>query len=931
MHHELMKMRGGQRRYIIFGDSNYGLSTTYGQDTLHPFDEGDDDNSTYIIYDNGDVGYNRFDYLNLNLGSGSTALSTITELLKVAGESSPNVKIAYNTFNKNLGTQRQDFQSASTLHVDLSHSSGGGTRPDQAFNDAQNFSWAADYTLDGNGNLVATDRYVILVTDGAPQGKRDGETGTPDYVGIATQAATALKNNSHVKLITIGLSMENVTSGKQFLYDIADKDNNGNKMFYLAENASDLGNVFRQITKVLMEDAVVLGNITDTVSEGFYLVDKAKGMPLKAGDTIDIEGNRTTDASQIAGVVQADGRTIVWTDQPIDSVAGWHGTVYVKAQEELLGGNGMNTNDGMAEIVATKYRVGGNDVTFDTSPVRDTLNLTAELPSPKVNVNELTFFNNETEWTVYLGEKVDPKQQLKALYDGLVVEEVVNENGSLHYTLSPNSIEERWGTATGTAATFSLPGLIENLIRKNSSLEERYYDGSELNWDVFLTDILADGITLPYHEFGLTDGSNIKITLEKTIAANEEDDLINRSPHVTTVTGNEIEKYVLRIAYEPDYSSTPIGQGGQSTDDFHTGTFGTMYQGHAAGRESSTITHIINAYNVPLDVYKTEARLKHEDADFGLVLGEKYYLIETEAPANYTKDSTVWEVEVQTEIGRFTDLEENVLYSMISPDSESEPPVDVGSGVTDDMYPFNWDQGARIVLDGKDPVLVIAKGETEGSTVQITDGSFVSHEKAVSYRHTVRNLIGGKVNIDVVKQWEGDEEQNRPSSVAVTLYRVSEKDHVWGSAVVVPSTCTEAGNKQYTCTVCGETETHVISAAGHTAGMAHRENETAPTCTEDGGYDTVVRCTVCNAIISSEHTSIDAIGHDWGEWQVTTPAQPGVAGEETRVCNHDASHVETREIPALPNTTAITYMTYRDYWGDGVVLRMLSQLQTSIP
>jgi hypothetical protein len=52
------------------------------------------------------------------------------------------------------------------------------------------------------------------------------------------------------------------------------------------------------------------------------------------------------------------------------------------------------------------------------------------------------------------------------------------------------------------------------------------------------------------------------------------------------------------------------------------------------------------------------ARLKHEGEDFGLMPGEKYYLIETEAPANYIKVNTVWEVEVQTEIGKFTDLED---------------------------------------------------------------------------------------------------------------------------------------------------------------------------------------------------------------------------------------------------------------------------------
>ena len=593
-----------------------------GTNKNHPFGAGDNDNTTYTIYDAGDGGNNRFVYLNQSLSGSSTDLNTISNLLAVAGDASPGVRIAYNTFNKELGNQRMDFQPASSgLTVDLAYSSGGGTRPDQAFMDAQNFSWSGAYTLDSDGNLATTDRYVILVTDGAPQGVRtytdaagkthNIEPTTPQGIIQEVEAqAQALKDNSHVKLITVGLSMDSVTSGKRLLYDLADYDSKGNKMFYMAESGSDLQNIFRQITKVLMEDAVVLGDITDKVGEGFYLVNKATGLPLGPNATIDIEGNLTTDPSKVAGVVQGDGKTIKWTNQSIDSEAGWHGTVYVKAQEELLGGNGMNTNSGEATITATKYRVGGKDVAFDTTLPRDTLNLNAKLPSPKVNVNELTFFNSESEWTVYLGESVDPKQQLKALYDNLVVEEVVNGDGSLHYTIDPNTIEERWGTATGTAKTFSLPGLIERLIRKDSSLAAKYFSGDQLNWDVFLGDIMVGGVTLPYHEYGLTDGSNIKITLEKVITAGEEGDLVGKSPHATTVTGDDVEQYVLRIAYEPDYSVTPVGQGGQSTVDFRTGIYGTMYQGHATGREASTNTHKIDVFAKKLELLKADQEKK---------------------------------------------------------------------------------------------------------------------------------------------------------------------------------------------------------------------------------------------------------------------------------------------------------------------------------
>ena len=582
------------------------FTTNYGQDARHPFTKGDNDNTTYTIYDAGDDGKNRFVYLNQSLSGSSTDLNTIANLLAVAGDASPGVKIAYNTFNKNLGTMnRSDFQTASPgLTVDLSYSSGGGTRPDQAFNDAQNFSWTADY--------------VILVTDGAPQGVRDGEDSKTSNEQIETWVRTAannLKNNSHVKLITVGLSMDNVTSGKRLLYDLADLDSNGNKMFYMAESGSDLQNIFRQITKVLMEDAVVLGDVTDTVGEGFYLVDKTTGMPLKKGNMIDIEGNLTTDQSKAAGVVQDDGKTIVWKNQPIDSVTGWHGTVYVKAQEDLIGGNAMNTNDGEASIVATKYRVGGNDVAFDTTLVRDTLNLTAKLPSPKVNVNELTFSENKTEWTVYLGTEVDPEEQLKALYEGLIVEEVVNEDGSLHYTPAANSIKERRDDNTGTAATFELaPVILERLISEGTEDQKARYIATEddeqvLNWDNFLKDILkTGGVTVPYHLYGIEgDGSNIVITLEKNTNPDPIGTETDPIPsHNTTVVGEGVETYTLTVKYNPDYTVTPVGQGGQSTADFHTGTYGSMYQGHATGRETSTNEHVINVFAKKLGIVKAD-------------------------------------------------------------------------------------------------------------------------------------------------------------------------------------------------------------------------------------------------------------------------------------------------------------------------------------
>ena len=598
---------------FIIGQAFETTWTSGETDKTHPFNAGDNDYSSYTIYNAGDNGRNRFYYLNQSFSGATSDLTTIKNTLEVAGADSPQVRIAYNTFNKELGSQRQDFQTVRPITgIDLSNSHGGGTRPDQAFNDADsNFAWQGD------------DRYVILITDGAPQGKRTGESLTPEQiVQAARDAAVELKKgqdgiagtSDDVKVITVGLSMENVISGKRLLYDLADLDKEGNKMFYMAESASDLPNILRQIIDTIMDDAVVFADVTDTVGDAFYPVDKNTGLPLQPGEMIDIEGRIVTDSSQAAGVILEDGKTIKWLNQSIDPQNGWHGTVYVKAKEDLLGGNAVKTN-GNADITATKYRMGDQTYTFNDSLIHDKLkSLHIDLPTPRVNVNELTFPSESTEWTVYLGTEVDPGAQLKQMYESIPVTQVINTDGSLHYSLSPNSIsDDRTPVEGSTAKTFLLANTILNQIKEDQTLSSKYVQNGELKWTEFLTDVLKpEGVTVPYHPYGIEgEDSNIVIKLTEEILEGEENDVVGHSPHSTTVLNGEndtpVEKYVLTIQYNPDYDHVlPAGQGGHGNYDFHTGTYGSMYQGHAAGRETSTNTHVINVFAKGMRITKTD-------------------------------------------------------------------------------------------------------------------------------------------------------------------------------------------------------------------------------------------------------------------------------------------------------------------------------------
>ena len=105
-------------------------------------------------------------------------------------------------------------------------------------------------------------------------------------------------------------------------------------------------------------------------------------------------------------------------------------------------------------------------------------------------------------------------------------------------------------------------------------------------------------------------------------------------------------------------------------------------------------------------------------------------------------------------------------------------------------------------------------------------------------------------------------------------------EHKWDEGVVTKeATCTEAGEKTYTCTVCNATKTEKIEAAGHKYSTEWTIDKEA-TCTEPGSKSH--HCTVCDA--KTEETEIKATGHKWDEGVVTKEATCTEAGEKTYTC-----------------------------------------------
>ncbi len=83
------------------------------------------------------------------------------------------------------------------------------------------------------------------------------------------------------------------------------------------------------------------------------------------------------------------------------------------------------------------------------------------------------------------------------------------------------------------------------------------------------------------------------------------------------------------------------------------------------------------------------------------------------------------------------------------------------------------------------------------------------------------------------------------------------------NAAVTDPTCTEQGYTTYKCETCGkDIKGNITDALGHTPDEAVEENRVEPTCTENGSYDSVVYCKVCNDELTREQKTIDALGHD---------------------------------------------------------------------
>ena len=145
----------------------------------------------------------------------------------------------------------------------------------------------------------------------------------------------------------------------------------------------------------------------------------------------------------------------------------------------------------------------------------------------------------------------------------------------------------------------------------------------------------------------------------------------------------------------------------------------------------------------------------------------------------------------------------------------------------------------------------------------------------------------GKLKDLTTLQWERTSYNDLP---------LVHKEHVWNDGEISKdSTCTEAGEKVYTCKVCGETKTEAIEALDHAYSEEWTVDKEA-TCEEAGSKSH--HCTRPGCDSKSDVTVIEALGHEWGEGKETKAPTCTEAGEKTYTCTR-CNATKTEAIAAL--------------------------------
>lgn len=503
-------------------------------------------------------GYNRLHYLEDAMAQVVSALAdanrnnhvSITQFTKTTEHSECLIE---NSLGENEVQELLD-------HINGIHTS-GGTRQDLALEHILNTR--------EHPRTPGANTYVVLITDGSP----DASDVQQVYRDITTHANT-IKNQGTV-LMTVGLGMGAATEGLNSLQSIASykNDGSGGKYFYPLNDAAGLVSALHQLLFDSMYPNGTLNtyaDITDEISDSFYpiawtptgtntghaLVSSDSGkdwLVLEPGDWITLEGKLTSQgASDAAGQLTQNPETgtyrIQWKNISLSS-SQWRGQFYVKAKEDFLGGNVIDTNKSATVSVY-------GDPSAQNSYNPEDFSTEIPLDTPTVNVRLLDMTENSRMTTVYLGDIIGadgtaPGIILKDLYQQILFQKLVAdpENKSdLNYGSMLNKLDPDSSTADGLERDrFFLRYAMSNLASDRPL--------TEAEWNTLLS---GGSLTIPYlYDDSSSHGAVGEFVIRITASGEGADFSEHTAQHScqpggvpeTDDCGHPAEGYTLTVTY----------------------------------------------------------------------------------------------------------------------------------------------------------------------------------------------------------------------------------------------------------------------------------------------------------------------------------------------------------------------------------------------
>ena len=552
----------------LYRSNGCGLGRDLGSGSLGKYISNNGGQMTFVVYE-ATSEYNRLHHLEESLAN------LIYEMADVNDQN----RITLTRFSRYvdeehcIGPLELTPANTETLRAAVtSIKTSGGTRQDRALEHIYN-----DHLNDPADHYKDFDHsYTLLITDGAPV--RSGDD-TPTNVGGAGDAVGAdtiygqikryaadVRSKSH--LMTVALGMENVEAGKAVLEEIATDGS-----FYCAlDDAADL---LHQVQKILFESFRPKGEITlysdieDEISDSFYPIawvskDQATSNRLLVEDTdrnwvllnendwITLEGQLTTAGAEDAVgqlLKREDGTYFVrWANQSITRY--WNGTFYVKAKEDFVGGNAIDTNKNATIPV---YR----DVDDGVPKYLGT----KSFESPTVNVRLLDMNEMHSEVTVYLGDLVNggssPLDSLKYFYGNTTFTKLIPDSGEILNKVAAN---EELGLEE--AVFFLRYALGRDLTGEEWT---RLAGGNEVTVQYTYDDASSHG---PVGEFTFSlskTGTGSSYSEHQSVAACQPD-----GQPLTEDCGSPAETYTLHITYD----AYRLDQNGRPEENVYNGPDG---------------------------------------------------------------------------------------------------------------------------------------------------------------------------------------------------------------------------------------------------------------------------------------------------------------------------------------------------------------------